>query len=191
MAIVLVIIGLILGAVIKGKDVINSAKQKKFYTNFIKTWELSIASYYDRTGNVLGDGIANGGTAGTRDGRIETLSTAAHFTAIDTRLQAVGLEVPSGNTAANYQYTYSGVYSGSVTISMQMRTQPSATDGVTNNVLYFPGMPTDLALALDTIIDGQSGTTVGAFRSFPDTLATWPNADTTPTVNTMYIISVP
>ena len=76
MAIVLVIIGLILGAVIKGKDVINSAKQKNFYASFVKSWELAIASYYDRTGNLLGDGLINGGTAATANGVFDTISGA-------------------------------------------------------------------------------------------------------------------
>ncbi|RLB26405.1 MAG: hypothetical protein DRG71_02265, partial [Deltaproteobacteria bacterium] len=62
MAIVLIIIGIIIGAVVKGKDLVHSAKQKKFYTKFLKQWELSVLNYYDRTGNVLGDSTANGGT---------------------------------------------------------------------------------------------------------------------------------
>ncbi len=71
MAIVLVVIGLVLGAVVKGKDVINSAKQKKFYTRYLKQWELSVASYYDRTGNLLADGTVNGGSETSKNGRFD------------------------------------------------------------------------------------------------------------------------
>ena len=192
MAIVLVIIGLILGAVIKGKDVINSAKQKKFYTNFVKTWELTVASYYDRTGNLLGDGAVNGG-AGTPNGLFDGINSAGEFTTLNNRIKAVGLEVPSSNTATSYQYTYSGVYSGSRIISMQLITRASATDGGTNNTLYFPNMPTDLALALDTIVDGQANSSTGTFRRYADNQnsGVWPNAQTTVTVNAMYIMNVP
>ena len=35
MAIVLIIIGIIIGAVIKGKDLIRSAEQKKIYTKYL------------------------------------------------------------------------------------------------------------------------------------------------------------
>lgn len=49
---------------LKGKDLIQSAKQKQFYNSFVKTWELAVVSYYDRTGYLLGDGDQNGGTAG-------------------------------------------------------------------------------------------------------------------------------
>jgi prepilin-type N-terminal cleavage/methylation domain-containing protein len=191
MAIVLVIIGLILGAVIKGKDVLNSAKQKKFYTSFIKNWELAVATYYDRTGNILGDGIVNGGISATRNGQFDwTINNAAEFVTIDTRLRAVGLENINTNTDTSWQYTYSGVYSGSRTIALDMRAAASAREGVTRNMFYFVNMPTDLALALDTMIDGQLGSSVGTFRIDPDTTTTWPAADTTPLVNVMYHIDI-
>ena len=166
MAIVLVIIGLILGSVIKGKDIINSAKQKKFYSNFIKTWELAIASYYDRTGNLLGDSTDNGGTLGTKDGAFDRTYTTG-FTNLNARIKAVGLELPTSNTSNNYQYTYSGVYSGARTISMELYYLPSGTDGVSKNTLYMATMPTDLAIALDTIIDGQADPRTGAFNRIP------------------------
>jgi hypothetical protein len=51
---VLIIIGLLLAAVVKGKDLIRSAELKKFYNGFIKQWELTFNNYYDRTGKVLG-----------------------------------------------------------------------------------------------------------------------------------------
>ncbi len=191
MAIVLVIIGLILGAVIKGKDVLNSAKQKKFYTNFIKSWELAAASYYDRTGNLLGDGLANGG-AGTPNGLFDGINTKGEFDNVSARLRAVGLEVPTSNTGNNYEYSYTGVYSGSRTIPLQLITRPSATDKTTYNTLYFTNMPTDLALALDTVIDGQASSSTGSFRIYTDdTDGTWPDANTNAVVNAMYIINLP
>jgi len=42
MAIVLIIIGIIIGAVVKGKDIIKSAEQKKLYTKYVRTWQLRI-----------------------------------------------------------------------------------------------------------------------------------------------------
>ena len=54
LSIVLIIIGLLLGAIVKGKDLIRSAELKKFYNGFIKQWELIYNNYYDRTGKVLG-----------------------------------------------------------------------------------------------------------------------------------------
>lgn len=189
MAIVLVIIGLILGAVIKGKDILNSAKQKKFYTTFIKSWELTVASYYDRTGNLLGDGTANGGTA-TRNALFDYINTS-EFTDINARIEAVGLELPTSNLDNNYQYTYTGVYSGAITMNVNLYPLASATDGTTKNTLYITNMPTDLAIAIDTVVDGQTDTTAGSFRYYPDSTTEWPNAKTTTTVPVMYIINVP
>ena len=55
MAIVLIIIGIIIGAVVKGKDVIKSAEQKRLYNSFIREWQTAYNNYYDRTGWILGD----------------------------------------------------------------------------------------------------------------------------------------
>lgn len=185
MAIVLVIIGLILGAVIKGKDVMNSAKQKKFYTSVIKTWELSVASYYDRTGNLLGDGTANGGSQATKNGRFDGIS-GANFGAVDgvdAKLQAVGLEIPVSNGATSGQNTYTGIYSGGQNIIMYL------TYLGTSNTLDFRTMPTDLAIALDTIIDGEADGTTGNFQLYPS--GAWPDASQTTTVRAVYTISLP
>ena len=55
MAIVLIIIGIIIGAIVKGKDIIRSGEQKKIYSVFLNTWRTSYLNFYDRTGKILGD----------------------------------------------------------------------------------------------------------------------------------------
>ena len=52
MAIVLVVIGLIIGAVLKGQDLIANARAKKF-ANFVRQAEVSQYAYYDRNGAFL------------------------------------------------------------------------------------------------------------------------------------------
>jgi hypothetical protein len=59
MAIVLVIIGIILGAVLKGGDLIDNARAKQFVNN-IKSWQISLTAYYDRKGRYPGDAKKNG-----------------------------------------------------------------------------------------------------------------------------------
>lgn len=49
LAIVLVIIGIILGAIIKGQDLIANAKAKRF-ANDLRRWEVVVWTYYDRHG---------------------------------------------------------------------------------------------------------------------------------------------
>ncbi len=193
LAIVLVIIGLILGSVLKGKDLINSAKQKNFYSSFLKTWQLSVATYYDRTGYLLGDGTKNGGTAATPNGNFDGISGATFGAAngIDATLKSVGLEVPATNTANSGQFSFKGAYSGSRTITMSLYYLLSATDGTRDNRLYLTNMPTDLAIGLDKIIDGQMDSNAGAFRQYPDDTGAngvWPDASSTPTVSASLLI---
>ncbi len=193
LAIVLVIIGLILGSVLKGKDLINSAKQKNFYSSFLKTWQLSVATYYDRTGYLLGDGIKNGGTAATTNGNFDNISGANFGAAngIDATLKRVGLEVPTTNTANSGQFSFKGAYSGSQTINMYLYHLASHTDGTVDNRLWLTNMPTDLAIGLDKIIDGQMDSNAGAFRQYHDDVGAngvWPDASTTPTVSASLLI---
>ncbi len=60
MAIVLVIIGLILGAVLKGQDLIQNARIKKFITDAGKKFEVAAWTVYDRTGKFPGDANGDG-----------------------------------------------------------------------------------------------------------------------------------
>ncbi len=184
-AVVLVIIGLIIGAAVKGRDLIQSGKQKKFYTNFLKAWEMSVVSYYDRTGLVLGDGTANGGTAAATNGAFDNVSGANFGVAngINARLTAIGLTIPTSNTANSGQYSYKGQYGATATITLFLQYLGNS------NSLYFTNMPTDLAIALDTMVDGSANGSTGTFRRWAN--AAWPDASTTTVVNTQYIIDVP
>ncbi len=55
LAIVLAVIGLIIGAVAIGKDVQRNAEYTKVKNKFIDQWEQAYNQYYQRTGVVLGD----------------------------------------------------------------------------------------------------------------------------------------
>ena len=190
LAIVLVIIGLILGAVLKGKDLIESAKIKKIYTQYVQGWELAVDNYLDRTGQILGDGKANGGTANSPDGYFDNVNLGNTST-VQARLKAVGLDVPVTNTGNSGTYSIDGKYTRR-TVTAYLYYLPSIVDGQNYNTLYIVNMPTDVAIALDTIIDGSANDASGLFRRYPDNSdanGVWPDADgTTKVVNVMYII---
>jgi prepilin-type N-terminal cleavage/methylation domain-containing protein len=59
LAIVLVIIGIILGAILKGQELINNAKVKRLQ-NDLRGLEAAIWTFYDRTGRFPGDCDKNG-----------------------------------------------------------------------------------------------------------------------------------
>lgn len=84
LAVVLAVIGLIIGAVAIGKDVQRNAEYTKVKNKFIDQWEQAYNQYYQRTGVVLGDNqtapqnMVNGEqflAAGTRSGRDMTKVT--------------------------------------------------------------------------------------------------------------------
>lgn len=78
LAVVLVIIGIILGAVIKGQDLIDNARAKQF-TNNIKTWQIALSAYYDRKGRYPGDTDKNG-VIGDGDPKVDII--AAKFSSL-------------------------------------------------------------------------------------------------------------
>jgi prepilin-type N-terminal cleavage/methylation domain-containing protein len=59
MAIVLVIIGIILGAVVKGQDLISNARAKQL-TSAVNTWRSLAYAYMDRNGRLPGDAGRDG-----------------------------------------------------------------------------------------------------------------------------------
>jgi len=67
LAIVLVIIGIILGAVLKGQDLIQGARTKKFVNDAGRKFELAAWSYYDKRGRFAGDDNRDGIIAFTGD----------------------------------------------------------------------------------------------------------------------------
>jgi len=71
MAIVLVIIGIILAGVMKGRDIVRGAQVKQFSQQFAQKWATVAQTYYDKTGQFLNDGTANGGLAGAANGQMD------------------------------------------------------------------------------------------------------------------------
>ena len=70
LAIVLVIIGIILGAVLKGQDLIENARYKKLTTQ-VKQWETITWTYLDRKGYFPGDSDKDGDIKGDVKGDLD------------------------------------------------------------------------------------------------------------------------
>jgi len=194
LSIVLIIIGLIIGAVMKGKDLINSAEQKKIYNTWLKEWQVTANTYQDRTGGLLGDGTANGGNKANPNGQFDNIRLDNTATVQD-QLKAIGLDIPVSNittattTGRGGSYKIKGKYTTQTAIAY-LYWLYSQTDGTYKNRLYIVNMPTDVAIAFDTMTDGTMDPSAGAFRRYPDNAAgtdgtskTWPDASTTTRVN--------
>lgn len=177
LSIVLIIIGLIIGGVMKGTDLINSAKQKKVYNTWLKEWQVVINMYQDRTGKVLADGIANGGTAASEDGAMDGIDLNATSTVQD-RLKEIGLKLPTSNVASSGAYRIEGKH---ITSEAVITLSKDTTSG--KNIIKISDVPTDVAVAFDTIADGELGQGSGSFKWDGNTTLQWPNVETTKKVN--------
>ncbi len=177
LAIVLVIIGLLLAAILKGQDLMRSARIKKYYNQFIKGWEIAYLQYQDRTGKVLGDINGDGYPDATNTGRMGQLCS--------TDLPQVGLTPPETNTNNCYAENMAGkYYNGTVYIYLRRLT----VNGKPHNVLYLTNVPTDIAIAIDTIVDGKMDANSGNFQQYNASGDDWPDPQTTNAVNCAYIL---
>ena len=181
LSIVLIVIGLIIGGIMKGKDLVGGADQKKIYNTWVKQWVVTANAYQDRTGGLLADGANNGGTEATENGRCDNVNLATSTTVQD-KLKAIGLDQPISNVAGSNggSYNIKGKYFTSVA-NAYFYWLASTTDG-SKNRLYITGMPVDVAISFDKMTDGQIDGRTGDFRIYPDG-QDWPDASTTNTVN--------
>lgn len=175
MAIVLIIIGIIIGAVIKGKDIIRSAEQKKIYTKYTNAWRLCYLNFYDRTGKRLGDfydaavptpgqdskcdtHIAGTAPDDTNRGYLKTGDATANFYGLDD----IGLTAPTTNTSNCWEYTYTDVDGTGHDLAIAFKYDTVGK----YNYIWITEIPGELGLAMDTMIDGEANGTAGDFLSF-------------------------
>ncbi len=177
-AVVLVIIGIIIGAIVKGKDIIKSAEQKKVYTKFINAWQLSYMTFYDRTGKILGDtwdvviavpaagqdgqaDTAEGATGAPTDAGRDDLTTGVAGNAY-LGLSQAGLQAPETNTTNNYEYRYTDSVGAGHVLTVAF----DYDDTANYNYMWVTNCPNELGIAIDTMIDGEADGTAGDLLCF-------------------------
>lgn len=152
LAIVLVIIGIILGAILKGQELINNAKMKRLYSQY-KEVVAAVYTYYDRYGKFPGDDnlattrgwtTENGDSDGLIDGGFE-------FDCDDTNddescviwehLRLAG--IISGSDRSNPQHSYGGAVGVAY----------GTVQGDSANWIAFQNIPKDVAQSIDTQYD--------------------------------------
>ncbi|MFA7064868.1 MAG: prepilin-type N-terminal cleavage/methylation domain-containing protein [Bacilli bacterium] len=141
MAIVLVIIGLIIGAVLKGQDLIQNARAKKF-VNFARAAEIAQWTYLDRKGHFNGDNDT------VPDGAIESAPDWTGFTNEPADTLNLG--------SFNYDLAY-GCYNSSGIPRNFILINPTSGSAFGEDELVF-------LESLDTAIDGVSNGTGGSVR---------------------------
>ncbi|MDI6891323.1 MAG: hypothetical protein QMC83_10385, partial [Thermodesulfovibrionales bacterium] len=152
--IVLVIIGIILGAVLKGQELINNAKVKRAY-NQQREILAAFYTYYDKYGKFPGDdntvtarwtASVNGDNDGLIDGGFVYNCTGGEIGGEEScnvwrHLRLANIIIGSGRI--NPQHPYGGA------ISVAYGT----VWGVAANWIAFQNIPTDVALILDSQYD--------------------------------------
>jgi prepilin-type N-terminal cleavage/methylation domain-containing protein len=144
LAIVLVIIGIILGAVLKGQDLVENARHKKLATE-VKLWESLTWTYYDRKGRFPGDS--------NRDGTIgedpKTDFTAANF-----------INTPTSNVLTLGSSSYY-LFLGNAGTKKNIIAVCTSIDCGT----VFPTEDLAAGESIDTSIDGDPSGTAGKLRA--------------------------
>jgi len=155
LAIVLVIIGIILGAVLKGQDLIAGARSKKFVT-WEKHWEVSQWTYFDRKGRFAGDKGKNGIIGD------EASEIVAGGTALDEIDAANFINAPS-RTISMGAYTfymkmgYNTVGGTKKNVIVICKADDCATKFATDELVFLE--------AVDTSIDGVADAGAGNVRA--------------------------
>ena len=191
MAIVLAVVGLIIGAIAIGKDVQRNAEYTKIKNKFLDQWEQAYNQYYQRAGVVLGDsqiqprimvnganyagvgGIVSGGnmtgvagpTAVCNGASAPGVAPAATALGMRTLFSQVGVRMPPGRAEGfedRYVYLDSNGNPQEVQVCFQWNA-PGTASGA-GNVMVVTGLTPDLARMLDQMIDGKPDAQEGRFR---------------------------
>ena len=172
LAIVLVIIGIILGAILKGQELINNAKVKRLQ-NDLRGLEAVIWTFYDRTGRFPGDCDGNGTIDYQLTSSAPSLSTST--TAPGSLCSGTGDQnspfddlkyariLPQ--TAANAdiaKHPFNGIFA----------IGNNGTAGYNAIAIY--NVPTWAARMIDRSIDGSENGTNGRIRRW-DSAGDWPS----------------
>lgn len=193
LAVVLAVIGLIIGAVAIGKDVQRNADYAKIKNKFVDQWEQAYNQYYQRTGVVVGDSqispriMVNGDAyvaAATepvsggdmitavapapvcaRDPEESTMRLDTTFNELRTLMTRAGIRMPPGRTEGQEDlYVYTDTNGSPQEIQVCFQWNNPSTPEGSGNVMVIAGLTPDLARMLDQMIDGKPDAQEGRFR---------------------------
>ncbi|HET6633228.1 MAG TPA: prepilin-type N-terminal cleavage/methylation domain-containing protein [Rhodanobacteraceae bacterium] len=168
LSVVLVIIGLIIGAVTIGQDVQRNASYQRVASEFVQGWAIGYDTFATNNGIVIGDTPAN------PTGMVNA-ATGSPLCGDDLRgaMQAAGLHMPDGRAAGSETLAS---YLDSNGLPQQLEicfenvnwSVPGATVGTyvvrTRNVMTLTGLTPSLAKLLDNHFDGRVDARFGKFR---------------------------
>ena len=158
MAIVMVIIGVIIAAIVKGQDLIVNSQAKQL-TSAVSTWRNLTMAFYDRNGRMPGDEGKNGIIGDTTAGVTEQTAANSAIAEITATMQ---------NAPANPVVVGSSsfwVYIGSTTTTNSGDRNAILVCGNALCSAAFTSDQLEMIKALDTAFDGSADAGLGQFRS--------------------------
>ncbi len=190
MAVVLVIIGVILGAVMIGRDVQRNAEYTRIKQKFVDQWVVAYNNYNQRLGAPVGDNqsaprlMVNGANFNDMSGgdmsgvtepaaicraakgqnMLREMESGANYNLRDLMRRA-GITLPPGRgDGMEDRYVYLDTNGNPQEIQVCFQWNKPGTDSGSGNVMVVSGLTPDLARALDQAIDGKPDAQNGAFR---------------------------
>ena len=175
LSISMIVIGLIITAVMSGRDLIKSGESKAFYQTFARKWTTIINSYYDRTSNHLSDSSSYGGFNIYKDGYFDGLNMNAESNqsiVLETLISAglnpcklLSTNCYFDNGACNPTcYNIAGEFSDEVRVQVFLNAY--IYDGIPTNFIVFHNIPTDIAIGVDRLVDGVADGSHGKAVAF-------------------------
>lgn len=192
MVVVLAIIGLILGAVMIGKDVQRNAEYTKVKQKFVDQWVVAYNTYYQRSGVPINDNqtaprlMVNGANyaagaglpisggdmsgvtapapicAGTAPAAVATAQTGISLREL---MQRLGIQMPPGRAEGREdRYVYLDTNGNPQEIQVCFQWNRPTTASGSGNVMVIAGLTPDLARYLDQAVDGKPDAQEGLFR---------------------------
>lgn len=171
LSVVLVVIGLLIGAVAVGRDLQRSAANQRLSTDFIQGWQLAYEAYFNGVGRPPGDNALT--PTGQVNGALVPAQQSLCGAAMMNAFLAAGVRIPTGRTEGQqdrYVYLDSNGNPQEVQVCFQsvQWSEPAAAVGtyvaLPRNVMVIRNVTYSLAGALDQQIDGRSDARFGSFR---------------------------
>jgi len=146
LAIVLMIIGVILGGVVKGTELVTNAKTKRLYRDY-QNVQTAYLAYLDRTGETPGD-ITDAQTDANRDNKVSDNTNFWQELRSENLYDTAG----AADSIPNH------VFGGSMTATAGTSTA-NIMDFTNNNLVCFNEVLDKNAESLDKLFDDGNGTT--------------------------------
>lgn len=168
MAIVLVIVGLIIGAVSIGSNVQRGASYQRLSSDFVQAWVTAYDRFYEGTGRPPGDAVA--APTGLVNATVDSELCGAN---LRNAMLAAGIELPAGRATGfedHYGYLDSNgnPQDASVCFVAVSWSEAGATEGThvsrNRNALVLRGITPSVANLLDNMFDSRSNASFGKMR---------------------------